>query len=59
VITVNGYTQSQDFSGAALVIDQLGEPDRSFQVLAGDATGDLKDKTYFDMALAKQLLAGL
>ncbi|HEY9631492.1 MAG TPA: HAD family hydrolase [Coleofasciculaceae cyanobacterium] len=53
VITVNGYTQSQDFSGAALVIDHFGEPDLPFQVMAGDAQG----QAYFDVALAKHLLA--
>ncbi len=39
VITVNGYTKEDDFSGAALVLDQYGEPDESFAVLAGDAMG--------------------
>jgi HAD superfamily hydrolase (TIGR01509 family) len=37
LVTVSQYTRGQDFSGAALVLDQLGEPDRSFEVLAGDA----------------------
>ncbi len=35
LITVNDYTRNQDFSGAALVLDQLGTPDQAFQVLAG------------------------
>jgi HAD superfamily hydrolase (TIGR01509 family) len=52
VITVNGYTQHQDFSGAALVIDQLGEPDAGFQTIAGDSG----QSTYFDVALAQQLI---
>ena len=39
VITVNGSTRHQDFSGAAIVLDQLGEPERGFEVLAGDAAG--------------------
>lgn len=39
VITVNDYTRGQAFSGAALVLDHLGEPDRPFRVLAGEAGG--------------------
>lgn len=39
VITVNDATREQDFSGAAIVLDQLGEPERGFIVLAGDAGG--------------------
>ncbi|MBT3347159.1 MAG: HAD family hydrolase [Thiotrichales bacterium] len=36
VITVNGYTDKDDFSGAALVLDGLGEPDSECKVIAGD-----------------------
>ena len=39
LITINGYTQDDDFSGAALVLDNMGEPDQPFNVLAGDANG--------------------
>jgi HAD superfamily hydrolase (TIGR01509 family) len=39
LITVNGYTKDDDFTGAALVLDQYGEPDSSFTVLDGDAMG--------------------
>ena len=39
VVTVNAYTRHEDFSGAALVLDQLGEPGSSFEVLVGDAGG--------------------
>ena len=39
LITVNGYTQDDDFSGAAIVLDHLGEPSQPFNVLAGDAHG--------------------
>lgn len=53
VITMNGYTQSHDFTGALLVVDHLGEPDRPFQV----QSGDVGDATYLDLALARQLLA--
>ncbi len=53
IITVNDYTRSLDFSGAKLVIDSLGEPDRPFQVLSGD----VGEATHFDLNLARQLLA--
>ncbi|MCU0766278.1 MAG: HAD family hydrolase [Gammaproteobacteria bacterium] len=35
VVTVNDYTRSQDFHGATLVLDSLGEPDRPAGRLAG------------------------
>jgi HAD superfamily hydrolase (TIGR01509 family) len=35
LVTVNDYTRNQDFSGATLVVDHLGEPDRPCRVLAG------------------------
>ncbi|WAL60693.1 HAD family hydrolase [Thermocoleostomius sinensis] len=53
VVTVNNYTRHHDFSGAALVLDHLGEPDCPFEVIAGNA-GDF---TYFDVALAEWLLS--
>lgn len=37
IITINGYTKNDDFSKASLVLDNLGEPNKSFTVLAGDA----------------------
>jgi HAD superfamily hydrolase (TIGR01509 family) len=37
VITVNDYTSTHDFRGAAMVLDHLGEPGRPFQVLSGNA----------------------
>jgi HAD superfamily hydrolase (TIGR01509 family) len=51
VITVNGATQDQDFSGAALVVDQLGEPGHPFEVLAGDAGS----ANLVDVALLRRL----
>jgi len=39
VVTVNGYTKDDDFSQATLVLNNLGEPDSAFTVLAGDAKG--------------------
>jgi len=53
VITVNDATRDQDFTGAAIVLDQLGEPQRGFKVLAGDAG----DATLADVAFLRQLHA--
>ncbi|MCK4743365.1 MAG: HAD family hydrolase [Sulfuriflexus sp.] len=39
IVTVNGYTKEDDFSKATLVLDNLGEPDKSFTVMAGDDHG--------------------
>lgn len=39
VITVNAYTTEHDFDGAAIVLDNMGEPEHGFTVLAGDADG--------------------
>lgn len=36
IITVNRYTEQQDFSGALLVLDHLGEPGMPCRVIAGD-----------------------
>lgn len=53
VVVVNGYTREHDFSGALLVIDEFGEPDTPFTVLAGDAGG----ARCFDLELARRLHA--
>ena len=37
LVTVSDYTRNQRFNGAALVVDQLGEPGQPMTVLAGDA----------------------
>jgi len=39
IITVNDYTHDQNFTGARMVIDHLGEPDKPMSVIAGDAMG--------------------
>lgn len=51
VVTINAYTRNQDFSGAILVLNHLGEPEQPFSVLTGDA-GDWK---YLDMSLMHHL----
>ena len=51
VIAVNGYTRDEDFSGAAIVLDHWGEPDRPFTVLQGEAGG----ASCLDLALVQRL----
>ena len=36
IVTLNNYTKNEDFTGAVTVLDQLGEPDNSCQVIAGE-----------------------
>ncbi|HEY5602776.1 MAG TPA: HAD family hydrolase [Gammaproteobacteria bacterium] len=51
VITTNDYTHEHNFAGAALVLDQLGEPDAPFQVLQGAAN----HHRYFTVDLARMI----
>lgn len=51
LITVNGYTAEDDFTGAALVLSDMGEPGAPFEVLAGDAN----DHQYVSIELVKKL----
>lgn len=53
VITVNDYTRTQDFAGAVLVLNHLGEPEQPFTVLAGNA-GDI---SYLNLELLRRLHA--
>ena len=39
IITINDYTKDHDFTGAAIVLDQYGEPGAGFNVIQGDAHG--------------------
>jgi HAD superfamily hydrolase (TIGR01509 family) len=54
LVTTNGYTADDDFTGAALVVDQFGEPDQPFQVKAGDAAG----RGFVDLDLLRTLHGG-
>ncbi len=51
IITTNGYTANDDFSGAALVIDGFGTESQPFTVHSGD-TGDSK---ILDLALIQKV----
>ncbi|MBT8135188.1 MAG: HAD family hydrolase [Gammaproteobacteria bacterium] len=39
IITINDYTRDHDFTGACIVLDQMGEPGKPFHVISGDAEG--------------------
>ena len=51
LITINDYTRDHDFSGAELVLSDMGEPEAPFTVLAGEAN----QETYVSIALVKKL----
>ena len=51
IVTTNGYTAEDDFTGAAIVLDQMGEPDLPFTVLSGDALG----YTYLNLDMVRTL----
>jgi HAD superfamily hydrolase (TIGR01509 family) len=51
IVTVNGYTSGQDFTGASLVVDQLGEPEQPIEVLAGNNFGS----TLVDVSILRKL----
>jgi HAD superfamily hydrolase (TIGR01509 family) len=51
LITVNGYTKDDDFSGATIVLDQMGTANEGFKVLEGDAG----EHRYVNMAMIQDL----
>lgn len=54
LVTVSDYTRHDDFQGAAVVLDHLGEPELPVRVLAGD----LGCAPYVDVAALRALHAG-
>lgn len=54
LVTTSDYTVGQDFSDAALVVDQLGEPDRPSRALAGNLNGH----RFVTLDLLERLLDG-
>ncbi len=53
IVTVNDYTQAQDFPGAALVLDSLGDPEQPCRRLAGQ----LAPSPFLTLAHLQMLLA--
>jgi len=54
IITINEYTKNDDFSAADLVLDQMGDEDNKFKVLAGSVKGH----SYLNLDLVRQIHAG-
>lgn len=52
VVTVSDYAAADDFSGAALVVDHLGEPNQPIRVSSGSANG----AQCVDIALLRRLV---
>lgn len=51
LVTINDYTQEDDFSAAEIVLNHLGEPNMPFAVLAGNGMGH----TFVDLAMVSNL----
>jgi HAD superfamily hydrolase (TIGR01509 family) len=57
LVTVNPYTSDQDFTGAAVVLDSLGEPGYACRRLAGDPVpGELVDVEYLRELHARHMV---
>jgi beta-phosphoglucomutase-like phosphatase (HAD superfamily) len=54
VVTITDYSRTHDFTGAALVLDHLGEPDLPCRALFGGAL--LDGSTYVDLEVLGRLL---
>ena len=55
VITVNGYTRTHDFRGAALIVDHLGDPGMPFKALSDVA---VNGATMLDLDLLAHVVTG-
>jgi len=53
VITQNHYTEEHDFTGAAVVLDHLGEPDEACKLIAGN----MKGASYISMDILNQMFS--
>ncbi len=53
IITINDYTKEEDFSQAQLVLDQMGDENKPFNVLSGEAQGH----SFLDLELVKKIHA--
>ncbi len=56
IMTLNAYTRSGDYRDAELVLNHLGEPDQSFEVLGGRAAAQVPaGARCLDLALLRRL----
>ena len=53
IITTHQFTTNDNFTGASLVVDHLGEPDHKFEILAGES----HEHHYVDVALLQTVLS--
>lgn len=53
IITTHAFTIDNDFTGASLVLDQLGEPEMPFKAISGNTHG----ASYVNIALLKNILS--
>ena len=53
VITTHAFTRDGDFDGASLVVDGLGDPERPFEVIAGNAYG----RDHLDVGLLGRIVS--
>lgn len=53
LVTINEYTDSHTFDGALVVLNNLGEPNKPFTIIDGNAT----DATYVSVDYLKELYA--
>ena len=53
LVTINSYTQDDDFPGASIVLDKMGDADDPFTVLSGDAYSH----TYVTVDMLRDLFA--
>lgn len=56
LITINDYTAEEDFTEAALVLDQLGEPGNPYRILGGHAASRVKENGWVDIAMLRTLI---
>ncbi|MBK1647552.1 HAD-IA family hydrolase [Rhabdochromatium marinum] len=59
IVTLSHYTREQDFSRAALVVDQLGERDAPGQVLGGTAVAALEVQAETEICVDLELIKRL
>ncbi|WP_127470922.1 HAD family hydrolase [Thiomicrorhabdus aquaedulcis] len=58
IITINEYTKDDDFTGAELILDQMGDAKSGFTVLGGTLdTNTLGDAMFLDLALVHKIFA--
>jgi beta-phosphoglucomutase-like phosphatase (HAD superfamily) len=53
IITVNEYTDTHDFTGAVVILNNLGELNQPFEMIEGNPT----ESTFVDVAYLQELHA--